>query len=225
MKKSTKIILAISIVAIVIGFGYYYLYQQPVLAHWTMDNYTTTYIVDDSGNGHNALFKGNMTTTNIINGKKGEAVYFNGEGNYLDCGHIDLANNKFVIDMWVNPSSTGQLNKGIVAMTGDPFYSSPGLWTFQIRWKTETDYLGLQIHTDKGIFWVTLTESVPANQWSHVVATYDNSSMSISLNGNKVVTLLDDTTLITSPTHELYIATDGWANYYKGSVDELKISG
>ncbi len=71
---------------------------------------------------------------------------------------------------------------------------------------------------------VTTNSSIPANQWTHIAATYDGTDLKIFVNGSLDATD-SETRSIDANTHPFLIgatnALDG--NFYSGELDEIRV--
>jgi hypothetical protein len=69
---------------------------------------------------------------------------------------------------------------------------------------------------------VTLVQSVTVNNWSHIVATYDGTTLSLYRNGSLVGTPATSTGNITNTSKSLTIGVRG-GNYFGGRISNAKI--
>jgi len=69
---------------------------------------------------------------------------------------------------------------------------------------------------------VTLVQSVTVNNWSHIVATYDGTTLSLYRNGSLVGTPATSTGNITNTSKTLTIGVRG-GNYFGGRISSAKI--
>jgi hypothetical protein len=153
------------------------------------------------------------------NGKFGKALYFDGSDDYLDMGTtVFTSPNEWTFSVWVkpesgmssdriieyNPTTNGSISKYVsLYMTG-----------------TTLSYTGYSA----GNF-PTVSTTLPLNEWSHIVATYDGTRMTLFVNAKEKgsnVTSLDPwgvafNTYIGNNANNL---TNG---PFKGTIDEFKI--
>ncbi len=69
---------------------------------------------------------------------------------------------------------------------------------------------------------VTLDQSVSVNNWSHIVATYDGTTLSLYRNGSLVGTPATSTGNITNTSKSLTIGVRG-GNYFGGRISNAKV--
>jgi Concanavalin A-like lectin/glucanases superfamily len=136
--------------------------------------------VDSVGGNTGVLLNG----ATFAPGKSGRAFSFNGSGAHVrvaDNANLHLTNGLTVL-AWVNPSGPG--------------YSDPIISKWDAVYKYQKSY-NTWLSQSKFIFNVCAngdeligpnaalvsTGSVPPNQWTHVAATYDGSTMKVYING------------------------------------------
>lgn len=66
------------------------------------------------------------------------------------------------------------------------------------------------------------TGAVPTNTWSHLVGTYDGTTSRLYINGALAASIADTQSLVATTFHT-FIANDGGANYFTGSIAEVAV--
>lgn len=126
---------------------------------------------DRSGNGHTAVRAGATWTPT---GRFGGGVLLAGAGSMLTVAHtpaLDLTTG-VTIEAWVYPT----------AGPGNAVVVSKG----SLRFGFVDGSLVLQATTNRGNVFVQSGPVVPANQWTHIAATYDGTTVALYLNGAPV---------------------------------------
>ncbi len=186
-----------------------------LIAWWPGDNTAT----DIQGNNNGTLQNG----ATFANGIVGRAFSFDGVDDYVDVGDVDLPGT-FTIDAWINPSSLG--NKIIISK--DDLNASRSYF-----FGLETGTLSAFVHSSGGQYTYYRTDSIiTANNWQHVVVTYDGSAgagvkMTFYVNGVNVPILqvVDDgggTPENNAFSTRIGIFGDG-TGAFSGLIDEVEV--
>ncbi|MHC4605112.1 MAG: hypothetical protein ACYS6W_17490, partial [Planctomycetota bacterium] len=116
---------------------------EGMVAHWKLDGDAN----DSAGDNDGTVYGNSVWTAGQVDG----ALYFDGAGDYVDCGNDSSVNvtNNFSISAWFNLDNTGQvqlMGKGNVpAYVSGGAYSilcipSNGIFAFYLRDSNDTDY-------------------------------------------------------------------------------------
>ncbi|MFC1623922.1 LamG domain-containing protein [Candidatus Omnitrophota bacterium] len=134
---------------------------------------------DRSGSNHN----GTITNATWGRGKYGNALSFDGDGDYVGCG-TTLLNNPTAgaVSMWIKPSADGVSNatklywNTTILMKGIVYAAIQQLSDNKIR-----------MYYWDGVAWRNLDSlsSVALNQWNHIAYTWSSSGSTIYINGSK----------------------------------------
>lgn len=203
-----------------------------LVGQWSMDgqdvNWSDTYEVKDTSGNANDGDSVNMSTASVVPGRIGQALTFDGVNQQISIGTVAAFGNQATrtISTWIKPSGLTTY-RGIVGA---------GVGSFQICSNDGTDCPGttgrlVYYHTFSGTDgkWILGVDSVKANEWAHVVVTYDRSSTSndpvIYVNG-----VSQSVTELTTPTgtadsevsFNVSIGYDGYA-YAMGAIDDVRI--
>jgi len=159
-----------------------------------------------------------------VSGYLGNALDFDGSDDYVsvpDSDSSSVGNGDFTISAWIYPH-TGSGSQTIVSKVHD---------TYQKEYLLSLDSQKIQLDIeDSGNDGVAKTNDVlSANQWQHIMATYDVSAEDITIYLNGVSqTLSIDTIQGPSPTQSdaLNIGRSGGSynsQYFNGLIDNVKI--
>jgi len=148
--------------------------REGIVAHWKLDGNAA----DPVGGNHGIVHGNPVWTIGQFDG----ALYFDGDGDYVDCGNdssLNLTNN-FSISAWLNSDNTGPvlpICKGNVpAWESGGAYSilcipSNGILAFYVRDSSNTEY-------------GYATTAVSLNEWTHIVGTFSNGDIIVYKNGS-----------------------------------------
>jgi hypothetical protein len=123
----------------------------------------------DDGKGN----PGSVVNASLTNGKVRDGYFFDGVGDFIavnDSSNLDITGN-LTLSAWIYPIENqvgyvvAKYQSYMIHLTGNPLVAQGGIWV--------------------GGNWNPLatTTSIPFNQWSHVVFTYNKSNAYIYLNG------------------------------------------
>ena len=178
-----------------------------------MDETSGSTVSDASAFGNN----GTTTGTTIIGARFGNGRHLNGTSDYLLVNNAASLNmtNQISVEMWMN----------LVASQSHNLISKDGAYQLYVMPSNQVSF-GVY----SGYPWqnATATPQLQLNTWTHVAATYNNSTkeFKIYING----ALVQDTTIasanLTTTSNQLYIGRNGSSSVYfvDGTIDELRIS-
>jgi hypothetical protein len=197
-----------------------------LVAYWTLDEGTGS-IVYDSAGGNDGTLNGDPSWTT---GKIGEALSFDGSGDYVDCG-AGLALMEVSVCAWVKTSDgAGQIvfsKKGksygghaaYSLITGD-LYGSSGVGTVSTRIKQPGSVSFIDLVT---------TERIDDGEWHFIAMSYDGTIAKIYIDGDlKVTSPAGSTINYYSETEPADIgatrSTDGSpVAFFNGLIDEVMV--
>jgi len=206
---------------------------KPV-AHWRFDEGQGTTLYDESDNDNDGtlnLGSSGQTSAGSVkvdaetawyngrNGKQNYSLNFDGEDDYVDCGHDDSLDitDAITISAWVNPdTSTADYPQTIYRTSGD------NGWQFRIRdddlyrfgWLTYVTNWYPKCQWDYG--------EAGLNTWYHVVGTYDkdvgSNNLKLYVNGELKSQGTKTGSIVSVSDIHLYIGKNS-----HGQIDEVKI--
>jgi hypothetical protein len=202
-----------------------------LVGHWTFDGnaMTATAALDSSGGGNTATLS-NVATSSRVPGKIGQALNFN----YLIDSGVTIAtppaslNNLTTrtVSAWIKPGSVC-ITSSVCRIVTKSDLDSAG-WNFRILFGV----LGFKVKfTGVDGEWWTSAVALSANQWAHVVVTYDSSSTAnvplIYVNGirKSVDTQTSPTgTLEDDTSNQFKIGNSaGLGETFMGLIDDVRV--
>ena len=197
-----------------------------LVGYWPFDGGVTSWKTDttqdQSGNGNTGNLASMSTTTSPVAGKIGGALKFNGTSNYVNVSPFPSTTNPLTISAWVYPTSFaptgfGSGNGGTIIEENE---SGGGAgWIFGISDGGSTGQLWFWPSGGNDKF---STNTVPLNKWTHVVATYDGTSIRFYING-----VLNSVQTMSAPQGSatfLKIGAKAWTTgYWQGKLDEVRL--
>jgi hypothetical protein len=138
----------------------------------------------------------------------------------------------FSLEIWIRPGSNGATYKGGIignyAMEGSGSYNvGYGLY---LNWPVGTaGTLTFERHDATSQGFDTVSTSVAADQWSHVVATYDGTEMALYLNGTLAGQTMSTRNLPTAActvrvgAFSFDFGVTDYPGYFYGSLDEAAV--
>jgi PKD repeat protein len=211
MKKTPIIIiltiLTLCITATTIAYGT----DPNTVAVWHFDEGEGSTAVDATGNGNDGILSG---------GVYGNALYFDGSGDYVyapdHSGYSGITS--ITVEAWIYPHS--------IPGTGDSriVNKDNGGQNFILMFRGGT--LGFWLYIDSA--WRSVSSSVTPNlnEWTHVAGTYDGVNMKIWVNGVERGSFAISSSSWTSYGDDLYIGCDEdpLGDFFEGIIDEVRIS-
>jgi hypothetical protein len=184
-------------------------------SYWRLGESAGT-TADDANNQHDGTYGGAHTlgASGGIAGDSNAAVGLSG-------GHVDMGDNldftgttSFSLEAWVRPTTIDGTSRRIVSK------ALGGLQGYELFVNSGS---GLQFQRIAGVTDTVSTSAPPLNSWSHVVATYDGTTMRLYVNGSlassaaSALSLLDNAAAFRVGNSAL--GTDGWA----GDLDDVAV--
>lgn len=191
--------------------------QAAVNTSYSFSEATGGSAADGSGNENTATLSGATWTAA---GRYGPAVSLDGVGDRLEVASaptLDVTS-AFTLEAWVNPTRKGLWQAVIFkeAPSGDGPY---GLWM------TPEGRLRAQLLPNGGpLRVVTGLTILRLNEWTHIAATYDGSSLRLWVNGVEDGVAAATGSAVTS-TESLWLGSAANGYYFAGRLDEVRIYG
>ncbi len=197
--------------------------SQTIVGLWLFDDVAGDTVNDLSGNGHDGTISGGPE---LVAGKFGQALKFDGTDDFIDCGTAESLNlGTFTVTFWARlPATQGwnhMVSKGSHVGSGTPGSVN---WGVMMR-SGEARFL-YEVYTDTAWTGISAPE-VPLNEWQHLATTYDGDKMEFFLNGESLGSSADvKIKLDASRSFRIGgIATEGETpgNFFNGSIDEVAL--
>ncbi len=205
--------------------------RDGLLGAWGFDNadMNTDNVMDRSGNRLSGSLNNFSSITKVL-GKAGQALVFDGVDDNVSFGDVAEATTTTLV-AWVKPAVVKGGMK-IVSKKMSGASSQYGIATaISNTDKFTSSFFSSGASSD--VCESTGTEGTyGANQWYHVVATYDGDVCKIYVNAVDVTDLVSDLASgnITNTTSALRIGADGGASiaagsYFNGVIDDVRMYG
>ncbi len=186
----------------------------PALAYG-FESISGTSVPDGSGGGRTGEVTGALP---IADGKFGQALRFDGNSDYVLVPHDTALSGKtgFTVEAWVRP----RITIGARTIVAKERFSSIG-WALDQR--TSTVARPSVIAKAATSVRATGSPALPANTWSHVAATWDQSTLKLYVNGT-LATQRALTGSITEGIGPLRIGGNRFAaSWFDGDLDEVRV--
>jgi len=197
---------------------YHYNHGGPV-AHWDMDEGSGAKINDKSGNGNDGTLVNGPTWTQ---GKYGSALSFDGVNDYVDAGNQQnlQITGPITITAWVKTSNVTSYN-GIVTK----YYAENGKRGFALEFNPFNPTGGglrFIISRDGTSTSIVSTNEVSINEWEHIAATYDGSTMKLYVDGILKSNANYDAGIYNT-SEKLFLGRNVGYSSLNGLLDDIKI--
>jgi len=194
---------------------------EKLVAYWNFDEGSGDIAHDSSGNGNNGTIHG---ATWVDNAACGKTLSFDGEKNYVDCGHTNsLTLTTFSVSAWIKIEDGD--GSSLVVNKGGYGYDPPGKNSnYAISVRDNKFSGGFEEHGGAD-YEVESSETYNDGNWHFVVVTYDKKNLILYVDGDEVgreETSADPELNNTSP---LTIGKNSLLDdrYFNGQVDEVRI--
>jgi hypothetical protein len=185
--------------------------DEGLIGYWSFDEGSGDVAEDSSGNGND----GNLVRDpEWVDGKYGKALKFStAQRHKVEIPHSDsfaTITEAVTMEAWVNPANfSAWFSFGV---KGDITY---GMFINPARY--------VRIHYSGGSTLDTPANSINANEWTHVVGTYDGTTVRIYLNG-EVKAEMDASAAIAANASSYVIGgTQESRDWFDGMIDEVKL--
>jgi fibronectin type 3 domain-containing protein len=201
--------------------------NPPNIAFYTLDEGSGITANDSSGsNNHGTLVNGPIWTTGQVGTN---ALDFDGVNDYVDAGTFDVAGSAISIALWMNSDNLSSCN----TTYNDCRLISKATGTSEQDhyWMVSTIKSGsnttLRFRLKTGGTTTTLIApngNLSNNQWYHVTATYDGSTMRLYQDGVEIGQANKTGQLSTNATVPVNVARNpGGYGYFDGTIDDMRV--
>jgi hypothetical protein len=213
------VILALAVMAIAVwcmSEAEAQLVTDGLVSYWTLDSSDG---VKDVWGSNDGTISGDPQ---VVAGKIGDAMEFDGDGDFVDCGADASLNltDAITIEVWINPAEAGEGGANV----GPACKAQSGIdpWSWQLRYNAPGGFMGFQFNGNpEGSTWISVQENLTPGVWYHIVGTFDGSSIVCYLDG--VEKDRGAISGISGGDSVFFIAQDGWDNCFNGAIDEVRI--
>jgi predicted phage tail protein len=189
-----------------------------LVAAYAFDEGSGTSLADGSGRLNTGTIGGTSAPTWTI-GKRGAALQFDGLNDWVtvpDASSLDLTTG-MTLEAWIYPTLVQDWHTvAFKEQSGDLVY---GLYA------NDRDRSGPQgqVYTGGSAKLVDGPSRLPVNQWSHLAATYNGSTLTLYVNGVAVASTAVTGNILTS-TGALRIGGNNVAaEWFKGRIDDVRV--
>ena len=190
--------------------------RQGLAGFWALEGNAQ----DSSGNANHGTVNGASPTKGLF----GQALDFDGTGDYIEVGHsasLDIAD-EITLTAWAFPEGfNGTYENSVLTKAGD---SEWGFWN--LHHKTTSN--GYRFEIDNGST-QSLFEATPSSaldQWYHIAGVYDGAELRLYING-ELSNSMPASGSITGNTSPLRIGKQFWwgsdYSYWDGILDEVSV--
>lgn len=186
-------------------------------------------ILDATSGGNNGTSNGVMTSGDLVDGKCGDALDFDGVNDYIDFGDILIDGlTSITVEAWINAQS--------LRTKGSPSGHNSNEGAIIHKNGASDDNLGVTVTTGGTAFYLDdggnntpLATSPSLNTWVHIVCTWDRDTMKVYLDGTLDATLGNVNGTLVNNTNSLRLgglhgAGGGNPHEFDGLIDEVRLS-
>jgi len=229
MESMTKLML-LTFVAVFAAVGPA---SAQVRGSWPLNEGSGNTAYDASGNGNDGTLVNGATW---VPGISGNAVEFDGIDDRIDIDDnhtLDITNN-LRIDVWIKPYTNDKLMNivtkwGIQSGANRNYDVNIGGYPYNLPHGSLPGHVCLLLTPDGYTHYILSSRDVvPANQWTHILATYDNDVMTLYINDILDTTLVVPMGGIFKGNAKLQIGSsesEPIVYKYYGIIDEVSVAG
>lgn len=192
---------------------------EGLVGYWRFNQSSGTEALDESGFANNAQLINMNPAGDWVSGKIGNALVFDGNDDYLDCGNdTELELTRLSAACWVRTSVSGTYRQILCKnrRSGDDSYY------FCLNDLRPAVYLGGTANEG----WHETSSAVPTGVWTHIAFTYDGSKVILYINGypDRVISPVTGDVNLNSGS-DLWIGTrsDLSGREFEGSLDDVRL--
>ncbi len=187
--------------------------QGGLVGYWSYDEGAGSTAGDSTANGNDGVINGASWTNN---GKVGQALYFDGNNDYVRIGHSSELNitGSMTLSVWVYPTQPATWRRFIDKGFQNSYYLGTA---------NGTNDIGCYLSNTNVIN--TADNTLNINEWNHVVVTYDAANGEVKLYIDGVNTAKNTYAgTITGNTSDVYIGIrSDMSQEFTGKLDEVRI--
>ncbi len=180
---SRKLVCLISFV-LVLGLTLTNTASAELVGWWKLDEGSGTTAYDSSGNGHDGTLVGDPMWRP---GKIGGALEFDGTDDVVELGAFDVVGPGITLAAWIKPDDF-DINDGRIITKANEWLADDHWWMLSTIAEAGETRLRFRLKTTEGQTVPTLIASsgvIVTDEWQHVVATWDGTTMRLYLNGEE----------------------------------------
>jgi len=185
--------------------------EEGLVGYWNFDEGEGDVATDSSGNGNDGTI---VRGPEWVDGKFGKALKFDGgKTQKVEIPHSDSfaeITTAVTIEMWLNPANfSAWMSFGVKGDITYGMFIEPSAF--------------VRIHYSGGSTLDTPASSIKANEWTHVVGTYDGENVRIYLNGEMKAELATNVAIPADAQSFVIGGTQESRDWFTGMIDEVKL--
>jgi RHS repeat-associated protein len=185
-----------------------------LVAAYNFNEGSGTTLGDLSPAANSGAISGPTWSTGIYGG----ALSFDGSNDWVtvgDANSLDLTNG-MTLEAWVNPAARNGWAAAVLKEGSNQL-------AYTLYANDDQSAPGAFITTTSGTGAATASGIIPLNQWSHVAATYDATTLKFYLNGALVDSQSLSGALVTSNAPLRLGGNSIWGDWFQGKVDDVRV--
>ena len=183
---------------------------------WSFDE-TTGAAKDSSAKGNKGTISG---AKRVDDGKFGGALSFDGINDYVtiaDAASLDLTTG-LTIEAWVKPSSVSAARAVVFKENRAAGHQAYSLYAANGGSKPAAEFASGGKYTT-----LQSAQTIAANRWTHIAATYDGTRLRIYRNGVETGSRALSGSLVATRDPLKFGGSAVWSEWFKGAIDEIRI--
>ncbi|MHA2304107.1 MAG: DUF2341 domain-containing protein [Candidatus Hodarchaeales archaeon] len=185
-----------------------------------------TQILDSTSNSFDGTTVGSMTSGDLVSGQIYDSLDFDGDDDYIDVGtdsSLKLTS-AFTIEGWFNGmTDTGINDRGPIFVSGFSWAGNIGIRVQGFHQATDKR---ARITYGNGTYmsFIDSDNEINENTWTHIVATFDGTTLKLFINGVKQTDEVIMTIAYNSDATTIGGNLNNSQQRFNGSLDEIRIS-
>jgi len=199
-------------------------WEQPLVAHWRLDETSGTTASDSSDNGNHGTLVNMNPASDWVSGRVEGALDFDGWNDYVqvpDSPSFRIADGISIL-AWINPEDNREWRTIASKLAHVPYCRTDLYWFLYNR------RIGASLAGPCGIWGLWRPNvHISTDEWTHVALTYDGFDMIMYKDGNdRASTWASGSLMLTdgSSTESFYLGRNTeWGEYFDGKIDDVRL--
>ncbi|MBI4159564.1 LamG domain-containing protein [Candidatus Wolfebacteria bacterium] len=193
-----------------------------LVGYWSMNEGTSTYAGDSSGNRNTGVFPGGTSNPTWVDGKRGKALRFDGSNDSVNMGDppsevLDFGTNSFSYGGWI-------YNTKLTSSDGIPVGKYNGGYGPGYDIELRTNKMTVLVYDGTIYKGISLTTSPPLDRWVHFFAVVDRTTNYIKGYKDGVFIGQTDISTLGSVSSGNSFRLNGYAaSAWGGLIDDVRI--